>query len=84
MYLQFSVALKAMLTSSKMKIGQTQICPCDTAPMVTAHVLQDSPLQDMPSLAAWPEETPLREKLYGDLVALRKTASFVRATGVDV
>ena len=35
-------------------------------------------------LAAWPEETPLREKLYGDLVALKKTASFVRAAGVDI
>ena len=28
---------------------------------------------------------PLREKLYGDLIAaLKKTASFVRATGVDI
>ena len=62
-----------------MRIGQTEMCPCDTVPMDTAHVLQD-----IPRLAAWPEETPLREKLYGDLVALRKTASFVRATDVDV
>ena len=69
---------------NKMKIGQTEMCPCDTAPMDTAHLLQDCPLQDIPRLAAWPEETHLREKLYGDLVALRKTASFVRATGVDV
>ena len=59
------------------------MCPCDTAPMDTAHVLQDCPLQDIPRLAAWPEERPLREKLYGDLAVLRKTASFVRATGVD-
>ena len=27
---------------------------------------------------------PLREKLYGDLAALKKTASFVRAAGVDI
>ena len=31
-----------------------------------------------------PQETPLREKLYGDLAALKKTASFVRAAGVDI
>ena len=60
------------------------MCQCDTAPMDTARVLQDCPLQDIPRLVAWPEENPLRKKLYGDLVALRKTASFVRATGVDV
>ena len=52
--------------------------------MDTAHTLQDCPLRDILRLAAWSEETPLMEKLYGDLVALRKTASFVRATGVDV
>ena len=43
---------------NKMTIGQTQMCPCDTAPMDTAHVPQDCPLQDIPTLAAWPEETP--------------------------
>ena len=42
----------------------------DTAPMDTAHLLQDSLLQDNPRLAAWPEETPLREKLYDDVAAL--------------
>ena len=35
-------------------------------------------------LAAGPEETPLREKLYGDIAALKKTASFVRAAGVNI
>ena len=62
---------------NKMRMGQTEMCPCDTAPMDTAHILQDCPLQDILRLAAWPEETPLREKLYSDLVALRKTASFM-------
>ena len=44
----------------------------------------DCPLQGIPRLAAWSEETPLREKLYGDLAALKKATSFERATGVDV
>ena len=74
----------------KMRIGQTQICPCDTAPMDTARLLTGLPtpghpkacslvrgdplegefvrdclLQYIPRLAAWPEETPLRENLSG-------------------
>ena len=32
------------------------MCHCDTAPLDTAHVLQDCPLRDIPRLAAWPEE----------------------------
>ena len=58
---------------NKRRIGQTEMCPCDTAPMDIDRLLQDCPLQDIP-----------REKLYGDLATLKKTASFVRATGVDI
>ena len=32
----------------------------------------------------WPEKRPLREKLYNDLVELKRTAAFARATEVDV
>ena len=46
----------------------------DTREGTYSRTAQDCPL---PRLAAWPEETPpLREKLYGDHVVLRKTASF--------
>ena len=75
---------------NQMRIEQTEMLLCDTASMDTVHPLQDCPLQDIPRLAAWPEQRippsppPLREKLYGDLTAPRKTASFVRATGVVV
>ena len=31
-----------------------------------------------------PEDMPLKEKLYGDLAALRRTAAFVRGAGVSV
>ena len=31
----------------------------------------------------WPEPTPLRNKLYGNLEELRRTAVFVRATGIS-
>ena len=68
-----------------MRIGLTGMSPCDTAPMTTEHLLQRCPLQDAWRCTAWPEETPPKEKLYGDLAALKRTvAAFMRATGVDV
>ena len=68
----------------KLKIGQSEMCPCGTAPMTTEHLLQECPLQDGPRRATWPQPAPLRDKLYGDLEALRRTATFVRATGVPI
>ena len=32
----------------------------------------------------WPEPTPLRVKLYGNLEELRRTVAYVRATGTSV
>ena len=32
----------------------------------------------------WPERTLLRDKLYGNLEELRRTATFVRATGISI
>ena len=32
----------------------------------------------------WPENMPLMEMLYADPAELKRTAAFVRATGVDV
>ena len=69
---------------NKLRIGQSERCPCNTAPMTTEHLLQHCPLQDDARQEEWPEPIPLKEKLYGDLEALRRTASFVRATGVSV
>ena len=69
---------------NKMKIGQTEMCPCDTAPMTAVHLLQDCPIHADIRQETWPETTQLKEKLYGDLAALRRTAAFVKAVGVDV
>ena len=68
----------------KLHIGHSEMCPCDTAPMTTDHLLQDCPLHDEPRQAAWPQPVSMRDKLYGDLEALRRTAAFVRATGVPI
>lgn len=69
---------------NKLKIGQTEKCPCDTAPMTTAHLLQDCPMQDALRQATWPDDTPLAMKLYGSLADLKRTAAFVREAGVTI
>ena len=32
----------------------------------------------------WPEPKPLRDQVYGNLEVLKRTAAFVRATGISV
>ena len=41
--------------------------------MTTEHFLQHCPLPDGLRDNTWPENRPLREKLYGDLVQLKRT-----------
>ena len=69
---------------NRLKIGESDLCPCDTAPMTTAHLLQDCPLHEAFHQATWPTMTTLTEKLYGDLAGLRRTAAFVRETEVTI
>lgn len=69
---------------TKLKIGDSDKCPCNTASMTTAHLLQDCPLHEVIRRNIWPDETTLREKLHGGTSALRRTAAFIRATKVDI
>ena len=69
---------------NEFRIGQTDMCPCDTAPMTSAHLLQDCPLHANLRQETWPEETHLKDKLYGDPAALRRIAAFIRAAGIKV
>ena len=68
----------------KLKIGPLEMCPCDTAPVTTEHNVQNCPRHDCLRGDTCPENRPLREKQYGDLADLKRTAVFVRAIGVDV
>ena len=52
--------------------------------VTTQHLLQDCPLHDVLRQEAWPEDPPLRDRLYGILAALRRTAAYVRGTGVAI
>lgn len=69
---------------NKLKIGDSDKCPCNTDSMTTAHILQECPLHEVTRRNIWPEATPVREKLYGSILALRRTATFIRATRVDI
>ena len=48
------------------------------------HLLQHCRLHDALRRDMWPEPTLLRDKLYGNLEELRRTAAFVRATGISI
>ena len=69
---------------NKMRIGQSEMCPCNTATMTTEHILQHCPLHDVLRSSTWPEGETLSEKLHGGLAALERTATFVRQTGVPI
>ena len=52
--------------------------------MIADHLLQNCPLHDAMRRDTWPDPTLLRDKLYGNLEELRRTAAFVRTTGISI
>ena len=68
---------------SKFKLGESEMCPCNTDMMTAEHLLQHCQLHDALRWDMWPEPTLLRDKLYGNLEELR-TAAFVQETGISI
>ena len=66
---------------NKFKVGESEMCPCNADIMTAEHLLQHCRLHDAMRWDTWPEPMPLRDKLYGNLEELRRTAAFVRTTG---
>ena len=60
------------------------MCPCNADIMTAEDLLQRSHLHDALRRDMWPEPIPLRDKLYGNLEELKRTAVFMRATGISV
>ena len=60
------------------------MCPCNADIMTAEHILQHCQLIDALRWDMWPEPITLRVKFYDNLEELRRTASFVRATGISV
>ena len=70
--------------TTSFKIGDSEMGPCYANIMTVEHLLQHCPLHDAMRRDVWPEPTPLRDKLYSNLEELRRTAAFVRATGISI
>ena len=68
----------------RINLSQTDLCPCGQAPMTSDHILQDC--QNFTRLRGgiWPQETPSRTKLFGNLLDLRRTAKFLRMTNITI
>ena len=60
------------------------MCPCNTDTLTAEHLLQHCQLHDALWWDMWPEPIPLRDKLFGNLEEMRRTAAFVKATGISV
>ncbi|PVD36164.1 hypothetical protein C0Q70_03139 [Pomacea canaliculata] len=69
---------------TKLRIGQTDQCPCQTGSQTTTHLLQECPMHEELRHRIWTDETPVSRKLHGSLVDLRRTASFVQEAGVSI
>ena len=84
MLLGRSAANKPTNKSLTSKVGEPEICPCNADIMTAEHLLQHCRQHDAMRRDTWPDPTLLRDKLYGNLEELRRTAAFVRATGIFV
>ena len=69
---------------TKFNIGDSPVCPCGTADMTVEHLLQHCPTHQNLRADTWPAQTPIREKIFGPVEDLRRTAAYIRATGVTV
>ena len=61
---------------NKFKVGESEMCPCNADIMTEEHLLQHCQLHDALRWDTWSQPKPLRDKLYGKLEELRRTATF--------
>ena len=66
------------------KVGESKMSSCKADIITAEHLLQHCQLHDALRWDMWPEPTLLRNKLYGNLEKLRRTAAFVRATDISI
>ena len=69
---------------NKFKVGESEMCPCNADIMTAEHLLQHCRLHDAMSRDMWPEPMLLKDKLFGNLDELWRTAAFVRTTGISI
>ena len=71
---------------TKFRIGESAVCHCGTSlhELTLEHFLQDCQTHQILRAETWPADTPVREKIYGPVKNLQRTAAYDRATGVPV
>ncbi|XP_078312866.1 uncharacterized protein LOC144619290 [Crassostrea virginica] len=67
-----------------MKVIPSLMCPCGEAEQNTEHFLQTCKLHLAQRQKIWDQPTSIKEKLFGSLEDLQKTARFVVETGTQV
>ena len=69
---------------TKLHIGETDMCPCQTASMTVSHILQECPRFTNLRSQTWSSQTPVEKKLHGSLEDLQRPASFLKKTGLTI
>ena len=68
----------------RLKLAQTNECPCGTGIQDPTHILQNCPLLTPERTSLWPNGAEMQEKLWGGLNDLKKTALFIRNTNIPI
>jgi hypothetical protein len=66
----------------ELKIRETDLCTCGTAPMTTEHLLQECPSYDNERSETGTKAVTLHNKLYGDEENLEMTTSVFKRINV--
>ena len=69
---------------TQLKLVPSPVFPCGEEEQTTEHVLQRCRRHHQERTSMWTSETPLHQKLYGELQDLRRTTQFISATGLTV
>ena len=62
---------------TKFRIEESAVCHCGTSPMTVEHFPHDCQTHQNLRAETWPADTPVREKTYGPVENLQRTAAYV-------
>ena len=68
----------------RLRVSHTDECPCGSGIQTPEHLLQSCPTFHALRQETWPCEVGLKEKLWGPVAALRRTADFALQTGLTI
>jgi hypothetical protein len=69
---------------TKLKIGTTSLCHCGLADMIAEHVLQEYPQLTDLRTDTRQTQVELEEKLYVGVESLKRTAKFIKQSGISL